>query len=152
MFRLVARPSTLSSCTRRSHSLLSIRQSSSAAEAPRQSTTSLNDQRVIFSGIQPTGIPHLGNYLGALRQWVKIQNQASEIDQLYYCIVDYHAITIKQDPEYFRQWRKEALIALLAVGLDPKRSTLFYQSSVSFEVLFICNRISNVHNVGESAY
>lgn len=86
--------------------------------------------RVIFSGIQPTGVPHLGNYLGALRQWVKLQNEATPDTTLLFSIVDSHAITIKQDPKQLAQWRKEMLASLLAVGLDPKRCIIFAQSSV----------------------
>jgi hypothetical protein len=87
-------------------------------------------QQVIFSGIQPTGVPHLGNYLGALRQWVKLQNGASPDTTLLFSIVDLHAITIKQDPRELATWRKEMLASLLAVGLDPRKSIIFAQSSV----------------------
>lgn len=86
--------------------------------------------KTIFSGIQPTGIPHLGNYLGALKGWVNQQNEAESSTNLIYSLVDLHAITIKQDPYQLRQWRKESLAVLLAVGLDPKRSTIFFQSHV----------------------
>ena len=87
-------------------------------------------RKTIFSGIQPTGIPHLGNYLGALKGWVKQQNEAEDDTKLIYSLVDLHAITIKQDPAQLRQWRKESLAVLLAIGLDPQRSTIFYQSHV----------------------
>ncbi|RDI82628.1 hypothetical protein Vi05172_g7530 [Venturia inaequalis] len=87
-------------------------------------------KRTIFSGIQPTGIPHLGNYLGALKGWVNQQNEADAGTKLIYSLVDLHAITIKQDPKQLRLWRKESLAVLLAIGLDPKRSTIFYQSHV----------------------
>lgn len=86
--------------------------------------------RVIFSGIQPTGVPHLGNYLGALQQWVQLQNEPSPNTRLFYCVVDLHAITLSQDPQRLRRWRRETLAALLAVGLDPDRCTVFFQSSV----------------------
>jgi tryptophanyl-tRNA synthetase len=87
--------------------------------------------KIIFSGIQPTGIPHLGNYLGALREWVKLQDADvnSESTRLF-SVVDLHAITIKQSPEKLRLWRKQMLASLIAVGLDPEKSLLFYQSSV----------------------
>lgn len=85
---------------------------------------------VIFSGIQPTGIPHLGNYLGALQQWTRLQNEASHSTRLLYSIVDLHAITTNQEPEQLRRWKRETLATLLAVGLDPERSTIFYQSAV----------------------
>lgn len=87
--------------------------------------------RVIFSGIQPTGIPHLGNYAGALRQWVQLQDKEPSETKLIYSIVDLHAITTPQRPEQLKQWKREALAALLAIGIDPDRATLFSQSSVS---------------------
>ena len=85
---------------------------------------------MIFSGIQPTGVPHLGNYLGALREWVKLQNEAEAGTKLIFSIVDLHALTVPQEARQLRKWRKEAFATLLAVGLDPKRSTIFYQSEV----------------------
>ncbi|KAI1811249.1 hypothetical protein GGS20DRAFT_579233 [Poronia punctata] len=85
---------------------------------------------VIFSGIQPTGIPHLGNYLGAMRQWKRLQDVAGEDDKLIFSIVDLHAITVPQNAEALRIRRREMLAALLAIGLDPKKSIMFYQSSV----------------------
>jgi tryptophanyl-tRNA synthetase len=99
----------------------------SVAAPPKEK---LKKRKVIFSGIQPTGVPHLGNYLGALRQWVKLQDEASEDTTLLFSIVDLHAITIKQDPSELARWRKEMLASLFAVGLDPKRSIIFAQSSV----------------------
>lgn len=85
---------------------------------------------VIFSGIQPTGIPHLGNYLGALQNWKRLQDEAAPGAKLLYSIVDLHAITLPQQAPMLRQWKREMLAALLAVGLDPERSSIFYQSSV----------------------
>lgn len=87
-------------------------------------------QDVIFSGIQPTGVPHLGNHLGALQQWVTLQKEAAPATQLIFSIVDLHAITVHQDAEQLRKWKRETLATLLAVGLDPERSTIFYQSDV----------------------
>ncbi|RSL95547.1 hypothetical protein BHE90_010941 [Fusarium euwallaceae] len=86
--------------------------------------------RVIFSGIQPTGVPHLGNYVGALRQWVRLQRSEDASTKLIYSVVDLHAITMPQPPEQLRRRKREALAALLAIGIDPERATLFYQSSV----------------------
>lgn len=86
--------------------------------------------RVIFSGIQPTGVPHIGNYLGALQQWVRLQNDEPATTKLIFSIVDLHAVTAQQDAAQLRRWKKETLAALLAVGLDPKRCTIFYQSDV----------------------
>ena len=96
----------------------------------RAQSTASSSRKVIFSGIQPTGVPHLGNYLGALRQWVKLQQDADAETTLLYSVVDLHAITVRQDPSQLRQWRKEMLASLLAVGLDPKRSIIFCQSAV----------------------
>ncbi|KAL4861119.1 hypothetical protein BDV12DRAFT_180722 [Aspergillus spectabilis] len=84
----------------------------------------------IFSGIQPTGVPHLGNYLGALREWVKLQNVAARDTKLIFSIVDLHALTVPQERCQLRKWRKEAFATLVAVGLDPNRATIFYQSAV----------------------
>lgn len=85
---------------------------------------------VIFSGIQPTGTPHLGNYLGALQNWKRLQDEAAPDTKLLYSIVDLHAITMPQQAPMLRQWKREMLAALLAIGLDPSRSIIFYQSSV----------------------
>ena len=90
---------------------------------------------IVFSGIQPTGLPHLGNYVGALRQWVELQNSSVAKSQLYFSIVDLHAITSRQNPEELRRWKCEALATLLAVGLDPNRCTIFFQSDVSLKWL-----------------
>jgi tryptophanyl-tRNA synthetase len=94
--------------------------------------------QVIFSGIQPTGVPHLGNYLGALKQWVNLQDTAPSGTKLLYSIVDLHAITVPQDPARLRRHKREVLATLLAIGINPERSSLFYQSSVrcrSFHIL-----------------
>jgi tryptophanyl-tRNA synthetase len=80
----------------------------------------------VLSGIQPTGSPHIGNYLGALKNWVKIQYDYDSI----YCIVDLHAITVYQDPKELRTKIEELAGMLLAIGIDPKHSSLMVQSSV----------------------
>jgi tryptophanyl-tRNA synthetase len=80
----------------------------------------------VFSGIQPTGSPHIGNYLGALKNWAKIQYDYESI----YCIVDLHAITLYQDPAELRQKIVELAGMLLAVGIDPKHSSLVVQSAI----------------------
>jgi hypothetical protein len=104
----------------------------SLAVQQRLASSASGKDRVIFSGIQPTGVPHIGNYLGALQQWMKLQDSSSPGTRLLYSIVDLHAITIPQDPTQLRIWKKESLATLLAVGLDPDRSIIFYQSSVCF--------------------
>ncbi len=78
----------------------------------------------IFSGIQPTGNLHLGNYLGAVRNWVGLQTQYECI----YCVVDMHAITVWQDPAELRKHTREVAAAMIAAGLDPERNTLMVQS------------------------
>ncbi|EEH35784.2 tryptophanyl-tRNA synthetase [Paracoccidioides lutzii Pb01] len=102
--------------------------------------------RIIFSGIQPTGVPHLGNYLGALQQWVRLQNEALHSTKLIFSIVDLHALTVPQDPSILGQCRKQMLAALIAVGIDPKRSTIFFQSAVSAhsELMWILSTISSM--------
>ncbi len=81
----------------------------------------------IFSGIQPTGIPHLGNYLGAIREWVALQ----EGHECLFCLVDLHAITVWQDPASLREQTRAQQAVLLAAGIDPVRHILFNQSAVS---------------------
>jgi tryptophanyl-tRNA synthetase len=82
----------------------------------------------IFSGIQPTGIATLGNYLGALRNWVELQQGE---DECIYCLVDLHAITTFQEPAALREQTYTMAALLLACGIDPERSILFHQSAVS---------------------
>ncbi|RYP16257.1 hypothetical protein DL765_005225 [Monosporascus sp. GIB2] len=96
----------------------------------RQQRRHNSDAAVIFSGIQPTGVPHLGNYLGALRQWKRLQDVAPDETKLLFSVVDLHAITMPQDGPVLMQRKREMLAALIAIGLDPQKSTLFYQSSV----------------------
>lgn len=72
----------------------------------------------------------LGNYLGALANWVKLQNEASPEDRVLYSIVGWHALTLPQDPKVLRAARWEMLASLLAIGLDPKRSIIFHQDHV----------------------
>ncbi|KAG5650936.1 hypothetical protein H0H81_010491 [Sphagnurus paluster] len=91
------------------------------------SASSVAPGRVIFSGIQPTGVPHLGNYLGALSNWVRLQKTAAPEDELFFSIVGWHALTLPQDPDTLAASRKDLLATLLAIGLDPKRSILFHQ-------------------------
>jgi tryptophanyl-tRNA synthetase len=77
-----------------------------------------------FSGIQPSGVAHLGNDLGAIRNYVRLQNEYDAI----YCIVDYHALTSTHDPDVLRARTRDMAASLLALGLDPERCTLFVQS------------------------
>ncbi len=81
----------------------------------------------VLSGIQPTADAfHIGNYIGALREWVRLQ----ATHDAYYCVVDQHAITVEHDPETLRRRTYASFAQLLAIGLDPERSTIFVQSHV----------------------
>ncbi|HGN1303801.1 TPA: tryptophan--tRNA ligase [Proteus mirabilis] len=81
---------------------------------------------IVFSGAQPSGELTIGNYMGALRQWVQMQDDYDCI----YCIVDQHAITVRQDPTELRKRTLDTLALYLACGIDPKKSTIFVQSHV----------------------
>ena len=81
----------------------------------------------IFSGAQPTGELHIGNFLGALNNWVKLQDEYDA----FYCIVNLHAITLPQDPKTLRQKTLDLARIYLAAGVDPEKSTIFIQSDVS---------------------
>ncbi len=85
------------------------------------------DMKRILSGVQPTGNLHLGNYLGAIANWVRMQDGA----ECYFCIVDLHAITMPQDPKVLRQATLEVAAAYIACGIDPNKSAIFVQSHVS---------------------
>jgi tryptophanyl-tRNA synthetase len=80
----------------------------------------------VFSGVQPTGEAHLGNYLGAFKQWVELQDIADCI----FCIVDYHAITVAYDPAELSKRTFDMAVSFLAAGLDPDKCTIFVQSAV----------------------
>ncbi|MBR2001678.1 MAG: tryptophan--tRNA ligase [Firmicutes bacterium] len=80
----------------------------------------------VFSGVQPTGNIHIGNYLGALKQFVQLQEENDAI----YCIVDMHAITVPQDPKELRQHILDVAALYMAVGVDPKKAIIFVQSDV----------------------
>jgi tryptophanyl-tRNA synthetase len=94
----------------------------------------------IFSGIQPSGELHIGNYLGAVKNWVALQHR----HESFFCIVDYHAITVEYAPEDLRRRRREMAVSLLAAGLDPAVCTVFVQSSVPehTELAWIFNSVA----------
>ena len=94
----------------------------------------------IFSGIQPSGELHIGNYLGAVKNWVALQHTAESI----FCIVDYHAIITAYEPSQLRVRRREMALGLLAAGIDPAVSTLFVQSDVPehTELAWIFNTVT----------
>ena len=81
---------------------------------------------IVFSGVQPSGELTIGNYLGALRNWVKMQ----EDYECIFCVVDLHAITVRQDPAALRKATLDVLALYLACGIDPNKSTIFVQSHV----------------------
>ena len=82
----------------------------------------------IFSGVQPSGNLHLGNYIGAIKNFVNLQNDGNEC---IFCVVDLHAITVKQDPKILKQNIRETAATFIASGINPKKSIIFNQSSVS---------------------
>jgi tryptophanyl-tRNA synthetase len=87
----------------------------------------METRQKVFSGIQPSGNLHLGNYVGALKNWVAMQDEYEN----FFCIVDLHALTVPQDPEVLRQKIREVAAIYLASGLDPERCVIFRQSRVS---------------------
>lgn len=100
----------------------------------------------LFSGIQPSGNLHLGNYLGAIKQWLPLQDQYEAI----FCVVDMHAITVPQDPAELRKKTIEIAKIYLAAGIDPEKSTLFVQSHVPAhaELGWILNTIATMGELG----
>ena len=102
----------------------------------------MSNKKLVFSGVQPTGNLHLGNYLGALKNFVELQSQTECI----YCVVDLHAITVFQDPKELKNNILETTAGFLATGLDNKKSIIFNQSSVSghAELAWILNCIARV--------
>jgi len=97
---------------------------------------------IVLSGVQPTGEAHLGNYLGAFRQWVEMQDQY----EAFYCIVDLHAILTEYDPKDLPTRVFDMAVSLLAVGIDPERSALFVQSDVRehVELYWLFNTVAPV--------
>ena len=81
---------------------------------------------IIFSGMQATGVPSLGNYIGAIKNWVSLQ----EDNRCLYCVVDLHSITVRHDPAEFRQKSRDVLTLFIALGLDPEEHIIYYQSHV----------------------
>jgi tryptophanyl-tRNA synthetase len=96
--------------------------------------------KTVFSGIQPSGELHLGNYLGAVRSWVEMQSSYF----CYICVVDYHAITQNYEPKRLAQLTREMVTDLVACGIDPERSVLFVQSQVPehTELCWVLNAVS----------
>lgn len=109
----------------------------------------MSKKPIIFSGVQPSGNLHIGNYLGALSQWTEMQDKY----QCIFCVVDYHAITVKQDPSELKKRITEIAKIYIASGIDPKKSIIFKQSDVSAhtELAWILNcssaRISDLNKM-----
>lgn len=87
----------------------------------------LNDKKILFSGMQATGNLTLGNYLGALKNWITLSDEY----ECFYCVVDLHSITVRQDPAELRRRARALLTLYIAAGLDPKKNCIYYQSHVS---------------------
>ena len=100
------------------------------------------NQKIAFSGIQPTGVTNIGNYLGAIKNWVEIQDKYTSL----FCIVDLHAITVKQDPKILSENTYKTIANMLAAGIDPKKSTVFVQSHIHehAELAWILNTITHM--------
>ncbi|MEA3464351.1 MAG: tryptophan--tRNA ligase [Patescibacteria group bacterium] len=103
--------------------------------------------KTIFSGIQPSGTLHIGNYLGAILQWVKMQDQYNCI----FCVVDYHAITTKQEPKKLNKQILDTVKIYLASGINPKKSIIFQQSGISAhtELAWILNCIARISDLNK---
>ena len=98
----------------------------------------------IFSGVQPTGNLHLGNYLGAIKNFVKLNNDNE--NECVFCVVDLHAITVKQDPKELRNSIRETVATFVACGIDPEKSIIFNQSTVAAhsEAAWILNCVARM--------
>lgn len=106
----------------------------------------MSEKKVILSGVKPTGEPTLGNYLGALKNWVELQDDYD----CYYCIADLHAITVPQEPKDLRRRSLEILAQYIASGIEPEKNILFFQSHVSAhaELSWVLNCISYIGQLG----
>ncbi len=96
----------------------------------------------IFSGVQPSGTLHIGNYLGAIKNWVELQEQYESV----FCVVDMHAITVPQDPETLRKKTIEIAKIYLAAGIDPQKSSIFIQSQITehAELAWVLNTLAKM--------
>lgn len=104
-------------------------------------------KKTIFSGVQPSGILHIGNYLGAISQWVAMQDEYNSI----FCVVDYHAITVKQEPAKLTRQILDTTKAYLASGINPEKSIIFQQSHVSAhtELAWILNCVARIADLNK---
>ena len=102
-------------------------------------------QKIVFSGVKPTGRPHIGNYFGAMRQFVKLQEENMDGTN-YFAIVDYHALNLVKNADEMRHLSLDVAIDFLAIGLDPDKSIIFKQSDISehTELAWIFDTITTV--------
>lgn len=105
------------------------------------------DKKTIFSGVKPSGDAHLGNYLGALSKWVELQDEYNCI----FCVVDYHAITVKQNPAELNKRSVEVVKHYLASGINPEKSIIFQQSDVTAhtELAWILNCVARISDLNK---
>ena len=154
-FQFAARLQPCSSCARRPGSLRTVQRSISTKPVRA---------RTIFSGIQPTGIPHvrfffrlaklsnlslfpqLGNYFGALANWVRLQDAAVPEDKLFFSVVGWHALTLPQEPKALLEARTTMIALILASGVDPRRSIIFHQDEV--KAILLLGILAHAHPTG----
>ncbi|KAA8915905.1 hypothetical protein TRICI_001919 [Trichomonascus ciferrii] len=101
----------------------------------------------VFSAIQPTGVFHLGNYLGAVRSWVDIAERAPKEARIFYAVADLHALTVPKPADQLRKWREQAIASIVATGVDPERCVVYHQSSVP-EHSELCWILSTITSMG----
>jgi len=106
-----------------------------------------NIRKIVFSGVQPSGVLHIGNYLGALSQWVEMQNQYNCI----FCVVDYHAITVKQDSAELSRRILDTVKIYLASGINPEKAVIFQQSDITAhtELAWILNCVARMSDLNK---
>ncbi len=106
-----------------------------------------NNKSTVFSGVQPSGVLHIGNYLGALAQWVEMQNQYNCI----FCVVDYHAITVKQEPKELSRRVLDVVRTYLAAGINPEKAVIFQQSDITAhtELAWILNCVARMSDLNK---
>ena len=98
----------------------------------------------VFSGIQPTAVMTIGNYFGAVQNWVRLQDECDAV----YCVVDLHAMTVAYDPRQLRRSTREMFVSLLACGIDPERATVFVQSTAP-EHTELCWVLATMASLGD---
>jgi tryptophanyl-tRNA synthetase len=105
------------------------------------------EKQTIFSGVQPSGTLHIGNYLGAISNWVDLQDTYNSI----FCVVDYHAITVKQDPKELNRNILDVVKAYMALGINPEKAVIFQQSDISAhtELTWILNCVARISDLNK---